>query len=186
MRGVPDKHISLSQIAGMTMRFGGKYAPVVGNGRHAVTQRSPAFSAQIAEVEVDRDTGEVTVHKLVVIQDVGRAINPLLVKGQMAGGAMQGLGWALYEGMTHDENGTLLTGSFMDYTIPHFAHAVPEMDLVIVEVPSEYGPYGARGVGEPPIIPTAAAVANAIRDAAQVRVTDLPMTPPRVLRAMAQ
>lgn len=186
VRGVPDKQISLSQIAGMTMRFGGKYAPVVGNGRHAVTQRSPAFSAQIAEVEVDRDTGEVTVHKLVVIQDVGRAINPLLVKGQMAGGAMQGLGWALYEGMAHDEAGTLLTGSFMDYTIPHFAHAVPEMDLVIVEVPSEYGPFGARGVGEPPIIPTAAAVANAIRDAANVRVTDLPMTPPRVLRAMAQ
>ncbi|MEM7113018.1 MAG: xanthine dehydrogenase family protein molybdopterin-binding subunit [Chloroflexota bacterium] len=183
VRGVPDKRIGLGEIAGLTMRYGGKYAPVVGNGRHAVTERAPAFIIQIAEVEVDADTGEVVVHKLAVIQDVGQAINPLLLKGQMAGGTMQGLGWALYEGMGHDEGGSLITGSWMDYTVPHFTHAVPDLDLVIVQELSPNGPFGARGVAEPPIIPTAGAVANAIAAATGKRVTALPMTPPRVQAA---
>jgi CO/xanthine dehydrogenase Mo-binding subunit len=126
----------------------------------------------------------VTVHKLVVVQDVGQVINPLTLEGQIMGGAMQGLGWALYEQMAHDEYGTPLTGSWMDYNMPHFIHAVPEFEAVFVEVPTEYGPFGARGAGEPPIIATAAAVANAIADATDARLTDLPMTPPRVVAAM--
>lgn len=184
VRGVPDKRLSLQEIAGLTMRYGGKYAPVVGNGRHAVTERSPAFIVQIAEVGLDAETGEVAVHKLAVIQDLGKAINPLLAKGQMAGGAMQGLGWALYERLAHNEDGSLITGSWMDYTVPHFAHAVPELDLVVVEEPSPHGPFGARGIAEPPIIPTAGAVANAIADISGKRVTALPMTPPRVLATL--
>jgi CO/xanthine dehydrogenase Mo-binding subunit len=184
VKGVPDKAIELGDIAKKTMRFGGKYAPVVGNGRHANTANSPAFAAQLAEVSVDAETGEVTVHKLVVVQDVGRVINPLTLEGQIMGGAMQGLGWALYEQMVHDEYGTPLTGSWLDYNVPHFTHAVPEFEAVLVEVPTEHGPFGARGAGEPPIIATAAAVANAITDATDARLTDLPMTPPRVVAAM--
>jgi CO/xanthine dehydrogenase Mo-binding subunit len=185
VKGVPDKAIELGDIAKKTMRFGGKYAPVVGNGRHANTTNSPGFAAQLAEVSVDAETGEVTVHKLVVVQDVGRVINPLTLEGQIMGGAMQGLGWALYEQMAHDAYGTPLTGSWMDYNVPHFVHAVPEFEAVIVEVPTEHGPFGARGAGEPPIIATAAAVGNAIADATQARLTDLPMTAPRVLAALS-
>jgi CO/xanthine dehydrogenase Mo-binding subunit len=185
VRGVPDKAIALGEIAQKTMRFGGKYAPVVGNGRHAETKAAPGFCAQLAEVAVDEETGEVQVHRLVLVQDVGRAINPLAVQGQMRGGAVQGLGWALYEQMAHDEQGQLLTGSWLDYAVPHFVQAAPRIETVMVEVPSEHGPFGARGVGEPPVIATAAAVANAIADGAGVRLTDLPMTPPRVLAALS-
>jgi CO/xanthine dehydrogenase Mo-binding subunit len=185
VRGVPDRGMDVADIARKTMRFGGKYAPVVGNGRHAETGASPAFCAQLAEVELDEETGEVQVHRLVVVQDVGRAINPMVVEGQMMGGAMQGLGWALLEQMVHDSQGQLLTGSWMDYTVPQFVHAAGNLETVIVEVPSEKGPFGARGVGEPPIIATAAAVANAIADCSHVRLTELPMTPARVLAALA-
>lgn len=183
VRGVPDKAIELGAIAKKTMHFGAKYAPVVGNGRHANTTGAPGFAAQLAEISVDPETGEVIVHKLIVFQDVGQVINPLTLEGQIAGGAVQGLGWALYEGMAFDEFGTPLTGSWTDYTIPHFNDAAPEFEAVFVEVPSEAGPFGARGAGEPPIIATAAAVANAINDATNGRVTDLPMTAPKVLAA---
>jgi len=186
VRGVPDKAIGLGEIAGKTMRFGGQYAPVFAHGRHVVKTRAPGFCAQLAEVEVDKQTGEVTVHRLVAIQDVGRAINPLTVEGQIMGGAVQGLGWALHESMVYDDSGQLLTASLMDYTIPHITHAPLQLETVLVEVPSETGPYGARGVGEPPVAPTAAAVANAIKDQTGVRLTDLPMTPSRVFTALRQ
>ncbi|MCI0577567.1 MAG: xanthine dehydrogenase family protein molybdopterin-binding subunit [Chloroflexi bacterium] len=183
VRGVPDKSITLASLAGKTMGFGGKYAPVVGRGRHLDKTASPGFCAQLAEVAVDEETGEVRVHRLVVVQDVGRAINPPGIYGQMMGGAVQGLGLALYERMAYDESGQVLTGSWMEYTVPHADQAASLIEMVIVEVPAEHGPFGARGVGEPPIIPTAAAVANAVADATGRRLTDLPMTPERVLAA---
>jgi CO/xanthine dehydrogenase Mo-binding subunit len=186
VKGVPDSGIGLGDIAGKTMQFGGKYAPVFGHGRHVDTTRSPGFCAQLAEVEVDQETGDVQVHKLVIVQDVGRAINPATVEGQMMGGAMQGLGWALYERTEYDSYGQLLTASWMDYTVPHIHQGALEMETVLVEVPTEHGPFGARGVGEPPIIPTAGAVANAIAHATGTRLTDLPMTPPRVLAALSR
>jgi len=185
VRGVPDRAIPLADIADKTMQFGGQYAPIFGHGRHVDPRQSPAFCAQLAEVEVDRETGDVQVCKLVIVQDVGRAINPLTIEGQMAGGAMQGLGWALYENSVYDEYGQLLTASWMDYTVPNILQGAAEVDMVIVEVPSEHGPFGARGVGEPPIIPTAGAVGNAIADAVGARLTDLPMTPPRVMAALS-
>jgi CO/xanthine dehydrogenase Mo-binding subunit len=185
VRGVPDRGVPLGEIATKTMQFGGQYAPVFGHGRHVDTTQSPAFCAQLAEVEVDRETGIVGVHKLVVVQDVGRAINPLTIEGQMMGGATQGLGWALYERMVYDDYGQLLTASWLDYTVPQFEQGASKIETVLVEVPSEHGPFGARGVGEPPIIPTAGAVGNAIFDATGVRLTDLPMTPPRVLAALS-
>jgi CO/xanthine dehydrogenase Mo-binding subunit len=184
VRGVPGRAIKLSDIARKTMQFSGKYPPVFGQGRVAQTESAPAFSAQLAEVEVDRETGEVRLHKLVVVQDVGRAVNPLAIRGQMMGGATQGIGWALYEQMIYDANGQLLTGSWMDYAVPNIIQTPPAVETIIVEVPSETGPYGARGVGEAPVVPTAAAIANAIADATGARLTDLPMTAPRVLAAL--
>lgn len=184
VKGSPDKAIPLAKIAARTMRFGGRYAPVFGHGRHANNISSPGFCAQVAEVEVDPDSGQVKVHKLGIIQDVGRAINPAAVEGQLQGGATQGLGWALYEGLVLDDAGQLLTATLMDYAIPNFTHVPDELDTELVEVPTPLGPMGARGVGEPPVIPTAAAVANAIADATSARLTRLPMTPPRVLEAL--
>lgn len=183
VKGFPDRAITLGEIAGKSMTFDGKYEPVHGNGRQAVTDRAPSFSAQIAEVEVDEETGEVKVVNLAVVQEVGRAINPLAVEGQMQGGATQGIGWALYEEMRYDDDGQLLSGSWMDYAMPDAMQAAP-IQTEILEIPSISGPFGARGVGEPPVIPTVGAIANAVAHATGVRLTQTPMTAPRVLAAL--
>ena len=119
----------------------------------------------------------------VAAQDVGRAINPAEVEGQIHGGVVQGIGWALFEGMSYDEDGQLLTSTLMVYALP-LGRDVPAITPLVVEVPSNLGPYGARGVGEPPVVPVAAAIANALKDAVGVRMTAIPMTPERVLTAM--
>ena len=183
VRGFPDRSISLGEIAGKAMTFGGRYEPVHGSGSQAVTDRAPSFCAQIAEVEVDEETGDVNLLNLAVVQEVGRAINPLAVQGQMQGGAVQGVGWALFEEMRYDDDGQLLSGSWMDYVMPDAVQAAP-IHTQIVEVPSRSGPFGARGVGEPPVIPTVAAIANAVAHATGVRMTQTPMTAPRVLEAL--
>ena len=185
VRGVPERTISLADVAGKAMDFGSKYLPVTGHGRHADTVQSPGFCAQLAEVEVDRETGDVRVHRLVMVQDVGQAINPLAVEGQMMGGGMQGLGWALYEGLMYDRQGQPLNGSWLEYAVPHVAHSASQVETVIVEVPTDHGPLGARGVGEPPVIATAAAVANAIADATGARMGQLPITPQRLVAELS-
>lgn len=179
VKGFPDKSITLGQIASKSMTFGGKYEPVHGTGRQATTDRAPSFCAQVAEVEVDEETGEVNVVNLAVVQEVGRAINPMAVEGQIHGGATQGIGWALYEEMNYSDDGQLLSGSWMDYTMPDAVQAAP-IHTQLLEIPSPSGPYGARGVGEPPIIPTMGAIANAIYHATGVRMSQSPMTAPRV------
>ncbi len=184
VKGSPGSRIALAEVANKTMQFGGKIPPIIGHGRHAVSAQSPGFSAQLAEVSVDAETGVVQIHKLVIAQDVGRALNPAAVEGQMMGGAMQGVGWALYEGLVYDDHGQPLTASWMDYNVPNFTQAVHAMETVLVEVPSDFGPYGAKGVGEPPVTPTAAAIGNAIKDAVGVRMTHLPMTAPRIRATM--
>ena len=186
VRGVPDSAIALGVLARKAMDFGGRYAPIMGSGRHVDTNHSPVFCAQVAEVEVDPETGEVRVDRIVVFQDVGRAINPLTIEGQIMGGAVQGIGWALYEDLAYDENGQLQAATFMDYAVPHVQQVGGSIETVLVEVPSEHGPLGARGVGEPPVIPTAAAIANAIADATGVRLTALPMTPEKIFTALQE
>jgi CO/xanthine dehydrogenase Mo-binding subunit len=183
VRGMPDRQITLSEIAHRSMVFGGKYAPVYGTGRSVVRQQSPGFNAQIAHVAVDPDTGEVEVLDLVAIQDVGRALNPALVEEQVYGGVGQGIGWALHEAMRWSENGQPLNPSFLDYDLPK-ASQLPPITVELVEVPSPIGPFGAKGVGEPPVVPTAAAIANAIADAIGVHLSELPITPERVLTAL--
>lgn len=184
VRGVPAKGITLRKIVSKTQGFNAPHPPVVAHGRFAQKLAAPVFDAQLAEIELDPDTGVIQVHRLVVIQDAGRAINPLSVQGQLHGGATQGIGWALYEQMIYDEGGQLLTGTLMDYALPNSRMTAPVIETVIVEVPSENGPFGARGVGESPAVPTAAAIANALADITDVRMTQLPMTAPRVLAAL--
>jgi CO/xanthine dehydrogenase Mo-binding subunit len=140
-------------------------------------------AAHLSHVRVDRETGEVELLRHVIAQDVGRALNPALVEGQMRGGAVQGMGWALFEQLDHDEDGQLLSGSFLDYAIP-VAERVPEIDTLIVEVPAPDGPFGAKGIGEAPVVAAAPAIANAVTAAIGVRFHELPMTPPRVWQAL--
>ena len=184
VKGTPTRTIPIGEVAAKGMGFGSRHAPILAQGRTTVTDQAPAFCAQLVEVDVDEETGEVKVLKHVIAQDAGRAINPLAVEGQMVGGAAQGLGWALYEEMAYDEDGQLLSGSWMDYTMPDSMQTAPDVETIIVEVPSEHGPFGARGVGEPPVVPTPAAVANAIAHSTGLRLTDIPMTAPRVLQAL--
>jgi CO/xanthine dehydrogenase Mo-binding subunit len=138
-------------------------------------------------VRVDPDTGTVTVLGHVIAQDVGRALNPALVTGQMHGGVAQGLGWALFEELAYDEHGQPATGSFVEYAMPT-AGGVPAIDTEIVEVAAPEGPFGAKGVGEAPVVGVPGAVANAIAAATRggVRARQLPMTPERVWRAIEE
>ncbi len=185
VKGLPSRSITLKEIATRSMNFGAKYAPVFGRGNSAITSSAPGFAAHLVKVKVDQETGDVEVLDYVAVQDVGFAINPGEVEGQIHGGVTQGLGWALYEQMVYDENGTLLSGSLMDYAIQN-APQVPSIDVQLVQIPAPDGPFGAKGVGEPPIIPGGAAVANAIFDATNVRINELPAVPERVLHAIEQ
>jgi CO/xanthine dehydrogenase Mo-binding subunit len=183
VRGVPSKSMSMADAFRLSTNAQ-KHAPVLGRGQTVVSDHSPGMAVHLARVRVDPETGKVWPVKYIAIQDVGRAINPALVEDQMHGGAVQGVGWGLYEQIVFDENGTPITGSFMDYTLPKASQS-PDVEAVLVEVPSVLGPFGAKGVGEPPVIPGAAAWANAVRDACGVRITELPLTAERVWRAMA-
>ncbi|HEX3176530.1 MAG TPA: xanthine dehydrogenase family protein molybdopterin-binding subunit [Methylomirabilota bacterium] len=185
VRGFPARSVSLADLAKAAMQFGSKYEPVFGRGASATTARSPAFAAHLTEVAVDPDTGGVEVLGHVAVQDVGRAINPAAVESQMHGGVVQGFGWALLERMAYDEQGQLLAATLMDYALPHSLQT-PRIDTVIVEVPSDHGPFGAKGVGEPPVVGVPAAVANAVADAAGVRITELPITSAAVRAALAR
>ena len=181
--GSPDRAVTVAELAKKVLTFGGKYAPVEGHAGVAQTSRAPGAAAHLSHVRVDRETGDVTLLHHVVAQDVGFALNPALVEGQLLGGTAQGFGWALLEQLAYDGDGQLRTGSFVEYAMPTIDR-VPPIDVEIVEVPAPDGPYGAKGVGEPPVIAVPAAVANAIADAVGVRLRELPITPERVWRAL--
>src|SRR5438552_3578909 len=185
VRGVPDRGITLAAIGRKGNLYMPKVPPVMGVANPAFTQQAPGFAAQLARIEVDPDTGEVTLHDFVVVQDAGKAINPLGVAGQMQGGAVQSLGMALTEGLMYDDKGRLMNASLLDYR-KLTAADLPNIETIIVEKPSPAGPFGARGVGEPPIVPAPAAIANAIADATGVRLTELPLTPERIALALAK
>jgi CO/xanthine dehydrogenase Mo-binding subunit len=183
--GAPDRSITVEEIAGKALRFGGRYEPIEGHGGSAQTVGAPSVAAHISHVRVDRETGAVELLRHVIAQDVGRALNPALVEGQMRGGATQGMGWALFEQLDHDEDGRLLTSSFLDYAIPT-AERVPEIETLIVEVPAPDGPFGAKGIGEAPVVGAPAAIANAVAAATGVRMRELPLTPARVWSALEE
>jgi len=143
----------------------------------------PSFACHIVDVEVDPETGKVQILRYTALQDVGKAIHPAYVEGQMQGGAAQGIGWALNEEYVYDAEGHLLNASFLDYRIPT-ALDLPMIDTVMVEVPNPGHPFGVRGVGEAPIVPPPAALANAIHGALGIRMTVLPMSPGHVLETL--
>lgn len=180
VRGVPGRGISLDEISG---GGGGNFAPIYGRGGAAPAAAGPGFVAHLARVHVDEETGVVRVLDYVAAQDVGKAINPAGIVDQIRGGVAQGIGWALYEQMVYDADGRLQTGTLMDYTLPSVEQVAP-ITPIIVEVPFPEGPLGGRGVGEPPVIPGAAAIANAIADATGVRPTELPVSPERLLNLL--
>ena len=172
--------LTIQELARRASRTGGPIA-----GRASLTARGagPSFGAHICDVEVDEETGLVSVVRYTVVQDAGKAVHPSYVEGQMQGGAAQGIGWALNEEYLYDENGRLENPGFLDYRMP-VASDLPMIDTVIVEVPNPTHPYGVRGVGETPIVPPLAAVANAVHAATGMRMRRLPMSPPRVLEAL--
>ncbi|MEZ4521784.1 MAG: xanthine dehydrogenase family protein molybdopterin-binding subunit [Thermomicrobiales bacterium] len=178
-----DQELTVAQIATMSMGFGAKYEPVYGLGKSAHNDRAPGFSGQIAELEVDPDTGQVRITNYVTIQDVGKALNPAAVEGQILGGTVQAMGFGLFESMVYGDDGQLISETMMDYGIPK-ADQVPSMETIMIEIPSRSGPFGAKGVGEPPIVPGAAAIANAVAAATGKRVTEMPLTPERVSKAL--
>ena len=172
--------MSLAQIAKVAANTGG---PIAGHAEFSAKGAGVSFGTHIVDVDVDRETGLIKILRYTVVQDAGKAIHPSYVEGQYQGGAVQGIGWALNEEYVYGEDGRLQNPGFLDYRMP-VASDVPMIDTVIVEVPNPEHPYGVRGVGETSIIPPMAAIANAVRHATGVRLTDLPMSPPKVLRAL--
>ena len=172
--------MSLAEIAKMAGKTGGTIA---GHAEINAQGAGPGFGTHIVDVEVDKQTGSVKILRYTVVQDVGKAIHPAYVEGQLQGGAVQGIGWALNEEYVYGDDGVLQNPGFLDYRIP-VASDLPFIDTVIVEVPNPNHPYGVRGCGEVPIIPPLAAIANAIENAIGLRLCQLPFSPPRVLKAI--
>ena len=157
--------------------------PVVASVSVQPSQPGPAFATHIVDVEVDVETGKVEILNYTAIQDVGKAIHPSYAEGQIQGGVVQGIGWALNEEYVYDDQGHLLNASLLDYRMPT-ALDLPMIETVMLEVPNPGHPYGVRGAGEVPIVPPAAALANAIYDAIGIRLYELPMSPDKILRAL--
>ncbi|MEC7827634.1 MAG: xanthine dehydrogenase family protein molybdopterin-binding subunit [Actinomycetota bacterium] len=172
--------LSLNDLAAKSGRTGG---PISANASLNSRGVGAGFSTQLCDVEVDPETGVTRVVRYLTAQDAGRAISPDYVEGQMQGGVVQGIGWALNEEYIHDNDGVMENPSFLDYRIP-VASDLPMIDCAIVEVPNPAHPYGVRGVGEVGIVPPMAALGNAINDALDVRMTDLPMSPIKILEAL--
>lgn len=174
--------MSFAEIAGISHNTGG---PIAGHAEINASGAGNSFGTHVVDVEVDQETGAVTVLRYLVAQDAGTAVHPDYVEGQYQGGAAQGVGWALNEEYIYGEDGKLQNAGFLDYRIP-VASDLPMIDTVIVEVPNPGHPYGVRGVGETSIVPPLAAVGNAVARATGQRFTELPMSPPKILRALDQ
>jgi CO/xanthine dehydrogenase Mo-binding subunit len=185
VRGSDEHYFTLARVYEKATEPGTPYPPVFGHGSQANSIKAAAVSACLARVKVDPDSGEVEILGFLTAQDVGKAINPSEVEGQIRGGVLQGIGIGLYEGLIYDNGGQLLTATFMDYALPKTVQA-PSIEVRLIEDPSPHGPFGARGVAESPIIAPAAAIGNAIFNATGARLTELPMTPERIWRAINQ
>jgi xanthine dehydrogenase molybdenum-binding subunit len=175
-----EQRLTFKQVAARQNATGG---PIVGRAGINPGGAGPSLGTHIVDVEVDPDTGKVTILRYTALQDAGKAIHPSYVEGQMQGGAVQGIGWALNEEYYFSNQGQMLNSSFLDYRMPTTLD-VPMIDTVIVEVANPNHPFGVRGVGETSIIPPLAAIANAISHAIGKRINQLPMSPGRVLETL--
>jgi CO/xanthine dehydrogenase Mo-binding subunit len=178
--GPDKKRLTFKELAGKLHATGGT---IIGRGTSSEATQGGAFATHCVDVELDPDTGKVQILRYTAAQDAGTAIHPSYVEGQIQGGVVQGIGWALNEEYWYDDQGAMRNATYLDYRIPT-CYDVPMIDPIIVEVPDPQHPYGVRGVGEVPICPPPAAIANAIYQAAGVRLRQLPMSPPRVLAAI--
>jgi CO/xanthine dehydrogenase Mo-binding subunit len=176
----PELKFTFKQLAG---RLNGTGGPIVGNANVDPRGPGPGFAVHIVDVEVDPETGKVDILRYTALQDAGKAIHPSYVEGQIQGGAVQGIGWALNEEYFFDNQGQMANSSFLDYRMPTSLD-LPMIDTVIVEVANPTHPYGVRGVGEVCIVPPMAAIANAIHNAVGVRMGKLPMSPGNILEAL--
>ncbi|HEX2681489.1 MAG TPA: molybdopterin cofactor-binding domain-containing protein, partial [Candidatus Dormibacteraeota bacterium] len=174
VKGAPSRSIEVTELVRLSTDFMGRYRPIHASGRSAVLEASPMFTVHVARVRADRETGAFQLVGYAAVQDVGKAINPPEIEGQVHGGSAQALGRALGEQLAYDADGQLRTGSFVDYEIPA-VDQIPNIDVRLVEMPSPVGPLGAKGVGEPPAIPGTAALANAVSRAFGVRVRQAPI-----------
>ena len=178
----PELKLDFKQIAS---RMNGTGGPLVGRAGVTPPGPGPALATHVVDVEVDVETGKVSILRYTAAQDVGKAIHPSFVEGQIQGGVVQGIGWALNEEYYLNDDGHMMNASFLDYRMP-ISLDLPMIDTVIVEVANPNHPYGVRGVGEVPICPPMAAIANAVYDAIGVRVNELPMKPGTVLNAILE
>jgi len=172
--------LTLQEIAAKSPNTGG---PIAGHNEVVADGAGVSFASHICDVEVDPETGKTKVLRYTVIQDAGKAIHPDYVEGQFQGGAAQGIGWALNEEYVYGDDGRLQNAGFLDYRIP-VCSDLPFIDTQILEIPNPNHPYGIRGVGETSIVPPLAAIANAVSNAVGVRMTHVPMSPPRILKAI--
>ncbi|MCE2463909.1 MAG: xanthine dehydrogenase family protein molybdopterin-binding subunit, partial [Dehalococcoidia bacterium] len=167
----------------MASRLNATGGPIVGRANVSPGGVGGAFAVNIVDLEVDPETGKVDILRYTALQDAGKAVHPSYVEGQMQGGVSQGIGWALSEEYFFNDKGEMANSSFLDYRMPTSLD-LPMIDTVIVEVANPGHPYGVRGVGEVPIVPPMAAIANAIYDAVGVRMNVLPMSPGNILEAL--
>ena len=179
-RAEPELQMTFRELSAQLLDTGG---PITGRASVDPRGAGPAFAAHIVDVEVDPETGKTQVLRYTAVQDCGTAIHPSYVEGQIQGGVAQGIGWALNEEYAYNPKGEMSNPTFLDYRMPTSLD-LPMIDAVLVEVPNPSHPYGVRGVGEVPIVPPPAAIANAIAAAVGVRLEDLPMSPGKVLEAI--
>ena len=179
-RSDPELKLTFKELAARLNSTGG---PIVGRATVDPAGVGAAFAAHVVDVEVDPETGKVDILRYTAVQDAGKAVHPGYVESQIQGGVAQGIGWALNEEYFFNDQGQMQNSSFLDYRMP-ISLDLPMIDTVIVEVANPGHPYGVRGVGEMPIVPPMAAIANAIYDAVGVRMTSLPMSPGKILEAI--
>lgn len=180
LNGPDDKRLTFKELAAELHELGG---PVIGRGTSGKESQAGAFGTHCVDVEVDPDTGKVQILRYTAAQDCGTAIHPSYVEGQIQGGAVQGIGWALNEEYWYDDKGAMRNATLLDYRMPT-CFDVPMIETILVEVPDPSHPYGVRGVGEVPICPPPAAIANAIAAATGVRMHELPMSPHKLMAAL--
>lgn len=170
-------------IRDIAKEAGGTGGPIAGHSEVSADGAGPSFATHMVDVEMDPGTGRLTVLRYLICQDAGKAVSPSYVEGQMQGGAVQGIGWAINEEYIYNDKGLMENAGFLDYRVP-VASDLPMIDTVIVEVPNPGHPYGVRGVGETSIVPPLGAIGNAIAGAAGIRPQELPMSPPRLLKLL--
>lgn len=182
-KSIDEAGVKVLTLAELAAQAGATGGPLTATASLHAHNAAPSFAVNVCDAQVDPETGKVDILRFTCAQDAGKAVHPAYVEGQMQGGAVQGIGWALNEEYLFNADGVLDNAGFLDYRIP-VASDLPMIDTVIVEVPNEMHPYGVRGVGEAPICPPMPAVVTAVNMAAGTRLYDLPMSPPRVLAAI--